>query len=665
MRTTSRFLAVFLGLGLLWLMAAPAAADKDDAARIDKLIEQLGSGSFQEREAATKALDALGAPALEKLKKASQSDDVEVSRRATELVKRIEKRTEVSRVLTPKRVHLIYKDTPLKEAVEDFKKKSGYDFTLHDPENKLADRKVTLDSGDVPFWEAFDQFCDKAGLVQATPQEMMQLMMREMMERQKEMMERMKLAPPAQAPGLPVPPAKKPEVKQAPAEEERQTGLKPGEKKEAPAKEKKEAPTKQVEKKEAPAKPAEKRGAAGGVPQALPLQQPPPAAALPGQAMRTRFGGHPMMGTNQLVLMDGKAKLPPTHYAGAVRIRAITNPDQPAGGKDAPLNIGLQVSAEPKLQVRSIVSTRIDKAVNDNGQSLSTFTAGDEDPNVAVGAPVPPGAIIRGRLGSMTMPMMGGPDRTIVQLKKGEKPSKSLKELKGTIAMQMLDAPQALITVDKVLKASGTMAKGKDGGYIKIVEATKTEEGQVKVRLEMEIPQDVIAGQTGGMAWGDNMPVPGIRILPAAVPPPAPLPPAKEKAAPPAEKPKEAPADKPKEAPAKADKDKVKEQVKQPPPPPAPAPAAAAPVVAFRATPLVGGPFAGLTLVDEKGKNLPLVNAGITGRAAAAAGGPPVMEYELTFQPQKDQGDPAKLVFTGSRMVTIEIPFTLKDVPLK
>src|SRR5205823_7267011 len=111
--------------------------------------------------------------------------------------------------LTAKRVQLVYNDTPFKEALEDFKKKSGYDLALHDPDNKLADRKVTLDTGDTTFWEAFDKFCDAAGVQQITQQDMMQQMMQQMMQRHKAMMEQMKKAPP------PVPPAKKPEGKEA------------------------------------------------------------------------------------------------------------------------------------------------------------------------------------------------------------------------------------------------------------------------------------------------------------------------------------------------------------------------------------------------------------------------------------------------------------------
>jgi hypothetical protein len=40
-------------------------------------------------------------------------------------------------------------------------------------------------------------------------------------------------------------------------------------------------------------------------------------------------------------------------------------------------------------------------------------------------------------------------------------------------------------------------------------------------------------------------------------------------------------------------------------------------------------------------------------------------EYKFTYQPAKGQPEPAKLVLQGRRPVSINVPFTLKDVPLK
>jgi hypothetical protein len=42
---------------------------------VERLIKQLGSDSFSERETASKALEAIGEPALEALKKAATESD--------------------------------------------------------------------------------------------------------------------------------------------------------------------------------------------------------------------------------------------------------------------------------------------------------------------------------------------------------------------------------------------------------------------------------------------------------------------------------------------------------------------------------------------------------------------------------------------------------------
>lgn len=173
-------LVLILGLGLTALLAPPGiAAEKADAQQIARLIEQLGSNNFEEREQASKKLADIGLPALEPLRKvAASSSDAEVRQRAEDLlhklaeqVKLAEKQAEAARLLKAHTVHLAFKETPVAEAVKDFAKKSGYDLHLLEPEN-LANRKVTLDTGETTFWQAFAQFCDAAGLVEATRQEL-------------------------------------------------------------------------------------------------------------------------------------------------------------------------------------------------------------------------------------------------------------------------------------------------------------------------------------------------------------------------------------------------------------------------------------------------------------------------------------------------------------
>jgi hypothetical protein len=65
-------------------------ADKELKEKIDSLIGKLADEEFKVREDATKALGELGAVALEELRDATQSDDVEVKTRAEKLVREIE-----------------------------------------------------------------------------------------------------------------------------------------------------------------------------------------------------------------------------------------------------------------------------------------------------------------------------------------------------------------------------------------------------------------------------------------------------------------------------------------------------------------------------------------------------------------------------------------------
>jgi hypothetical protein len=149
-----------------WLSAdAPAR----EAQRVDALIVQLGSRDFQERELATKALIALGASARTHLVKAAQGSDAEVRRRAGLILARIDKDIDTARLLKPKRIHLAYRDTPVTDAVADFAKKSDYPLQFEGDRIRLATRKITLDTGEVTFWEALDQFCRAAGLMEPHP----------------------------------------------------------------------------------------------------------------------------------------------------------------------------------------------------------------------------------------------------------------------------------------------------------------------------------------------------------------------------------------------------------------------------------------------------------------------------------------------------------------
>jgi hypothetical protein len=70
----------------------PGANDPSVGRKADELIEKLGDDAWQEREKATKALIALGRPAVAKLTEAAKSTDAEVKWRADHILKEIRER---------------------------------------------------------------------------------------------------------------------------------------------------------------------------------------------------------------------------------------------------------------------------------------------------------------------------------------------------------------------------------------------------------------------------------------------------------------------------------------------------------------------------------------------------------------------------------------------
>jgi hypothetical protein len=153
-------------VAFLLLVPAIEAEQAPDGKRLKELITQLGSREFREREEATTKLIAVGASALELLQNATSNSDAEIRRRASWAIERIERKIETDRLLKPKKVHLSYQNTPITEAVADFAKKSGYPIQFEGDRIRLASRKITLDTGEVSFWEALDQFCRVAGLLE-------------------------------------------------------------------------------------------------------------------------------------------------------------------------------------------------------------------------------------------------------------------------------------------------------------------------------------------------------------------------------------------------------------------------------------------------------------------------------------------------------------------
>jgi hypothetical protein len=155
--------ALFLSLGLTPLLWG-GAPEKQPAAtqQIELLIEQLGDKDFRRREAASKALTALGAEALPVLQKERTHPDPEIRRRLDELIPPLERAI----ALAPKRVTLHAVNKPIQEIIAALTKQTGYKFGGLEPPHGERDQLVyTFHFDHLPFWQAMDQVCEASGYV--------------------------------------------------------------------------------------------------------------------------------------------------------------------------------------------------------------------------------------------------------------------------------------------------------------------------------------------------------------------------------------------------------------------------------------------------------------------------------------------------------------------
>ena len=647
MRVRHLLPALMLGAGLL---IVPTAADtsrkpdaeKADTKKIDKLVEQLGSETFAERKKASEVLDTIGEPALEALRKATRSEDTEVRKRATELVTRIEKRVVSARILTAKQVHLVFKAVPLTEAVEELGKKTGYKIRLHDPDGKLKDRKITLDTGKTTFWNALNQFCQKAGLVDGDPN-------------------RAKMPVPLQ-------PGARPRPIALPGGGNVPVVAPPPAKKDA---DKKDTDKKEAEKKEAaqanpkpalvlrPAIAAQIKPGAG--PAILPPQPAPPLGGL--MPVNRWVNIQP----GEIILMPGKPAQKAVDTTTSIRVRPADR--KMAGNLALPDKdhhvVVLEVSPEPRIRWQRLLSVKIDKAVDDNDQKLAAIDVqaglGNIPGGIVIGIGGPGGMAAPARV---WMPMgmwsaTGLYQYAPVKLKKGDKATKSLKELSGTISAEVLTEAEQMLVADNLLKPTGKSIKGKKGGSLTINTANEAKDGTITIEFEMEMPADVVPETQV------NIPIPA-----AALPNVRPLPPVKAPPLPPLPVPDK------KEVKAPAVKGAKAEEKPAPPKPPVagggiailpPGGALGRPMMPMMMRYAVNG----LTLQDKKGNPIfATISFNWTkgGGGVVINGGPMQrkLNYILVYRPLKaTPAVPSKLVFTARQVVPISVPFKLENVEVK
>jgi hypothetical protein len=156
--------AAVLWLGACSLPAAEPGAKPPEAVRVARLIAHLGSNQASERDAASRELATLGPAALDGLRRAAESEDPEVRRRARQMLQKAEQCLLNERLLKPRSVRLVYQDVPVTAAVADLARKTGLRLQIIGDAAPLAQRRLTLDTGETTLWDALAQFCRKAGL---------------------------------------------------------------------------------------------------------------------------------------------------------------------------------------------------------------------------------------------------------------------------------------------------------------------------------------------------------------------------------------------------------------------------------------------------------------------------------------------------------------------
>jgi hypothetical protein len=129
---------------------------------IGKWVSALGDDDFETRELAERVLRRIGPPALAALREAAAaSKDAEVRSRAARLARVFEVDAVAGILSAPRKVRLTVKGLSPSEAVASLAKASGYTIRIR---GEAPAQKVTLDTGEVTFWEALDALGRAAGL---------------------------------------------------------------------------------------------------------------------------------------------------------------------------------------------------------------------------------------------------------------------------------------------------------------------------------------------------------------------------------------------------------------------------------------------------------------------------------------------------------------------
>jgi hypothetical protein len=125
---------------------------------VPRLIDQLGDTDYRRRDLAERLLRSFGPDLLPELRAAREHSDAEVRRRLDELITTLE----AGVMLAPKRVTLDVSKKPLRQALDEVSKQTGYKIEVW---NTNEQQPYSFKFDNVPFWEALDRISVAGGLV--------------------------------------------------------------------------------------------------------------------------------------------------------------------------------------------------------------------------------------------------------------------------------------------------------------------------------------------------------------------------------------------------------------------------------------------------------------------------------------------------------------------
>ena len=151
-----------IGIGLLFV--SPVLAQTPDA--FESRVRDLAHPRYAVREKAARELVAAGESALPALRAVAQSTDEELRTRAAIVADRIEHTARSARLLTAPKLAFKFDKVPLDEAIAEVAKKAQRHYLVDKTKIKDNKRPITLDTGELPYWEALDAFYQAAGITE-------------------------------------------------------------------------------------------------------------------------------------------------------------------------------------------------------------------------------------------------------------------------------------------------------------------------------------------------------------------------------------------------------------------------------------------------------------------------------------------------------------------